>query len=516
MWSLAWQFAGDRGVIEDIDVAWSESISLTRQSGNWRRASIDVLLPIDMRTCRHHPRTGAATLSWDGAISIAGRWQDPKYTQTSDGRARFTFDLADDESEDRGVWPPTSLQFPRRNPNEISWWDFVVVPGDSRPFHRRPAEVNDASPVLSKDEFPDIAEPNEGATWPYPIGMPGRGQNRPAVPAYVYDTRVGGGNFRKAGISGIPIGCATVTMYGPTDNGGVHPPMDTTASDTGIAVYSASRENGTAFAFIDLRDLVNVDNEPDFRFFWSATTEATPAGAGDVMLSILEASSVAVDFLEWRRVANRLNAYLIDGYCDAITTPMEFIRAQIGPLLPVSIVPGPLGLRPVLFPWLDDTSARGIDVVDGVGVCVSDSVTYLDSAPVKNVRVRFQYNPQVDACTWVTNADATMSVYGALPGDGETVEIEARFLADRATAQRVALDVLRWQGWSPRVLELQINDRARYGPGGSDDLYPGRRIVLECAQHGVSGMAAIIGEREYDATTALVRVYLLDDPLTAV
>ena len=85
-----------------------------------------------------------------------------------------------------------------------------------------------------------------------------------------------------------------------------------------------------------------------------------------------------------------------------------------------------------------------------------------------------------------------------------------------ASAEQVAADALRWLSWSPRVLEVQVTDLARFGPQGTDDLYAGRRVVLTSEQHGITAQAAVIGEREWDAEIALVRVYLLDDPLTAV
>ena len=58
-----------------------------------------------------------------------------------------------------------------------------------------------------------------------------------------------------------------------------------------------------------------------------------------------------------------------------------------------------------------------------------------------------------------------------------------------------------------------MQDQARYGPGGADDLLPGRRVVVTCSALGISGEAAIVGEREYDATRTLVRLYMLDDEL---
>ena len=612
-WSLVWSLGGQAGMVEDLDVQWSESISLTRQTGNWRRASIDVLLPIDMRTQRAHPRTGAATLFWNGVQVIDGPWRAPSYQQTSDGRARVQFELSDDDEDDRGTWPPVSMQYPRRGPREISSSQIVIEPGPRTWGGRLPGRWTDV-PILSSMEFPNIAAPAEGATWPYPIGSPGRGRSIPAAPAYVYDTRITGGNERKAGISGVPVDCATITVYGPTRDvwrvavtaatnaytytlvlrpsgmdtqtisytsdgsatadeivaglasawnneqtvtgtaiasadiiddvvwlRGVQagagfyvtsPDADITIThysiasqvtpQNGVSVYHESRDDGTAYAFFKLGDLTDIDQSPQNQFWWSAdagatgNTDATPSGAGDVLVSIMAASSLAVDWAEWSRVADRLNRYKIDGYCDAPVSPLAFANAAILPLLPLSVVPGPAGLRPVLWPWLDDTSARGLDLVDGIGIAVSERVSYLDAPSLQAMTVRYAYDAASGRCVGRAVADFDSTVYGSLFSVSSDVdEFEARYIADDTTAQQVATDALRWLSWSPRVLDVQLSDLARFGPGAADDLYPGRRVVLTCDRLGIDAVAAVVGEREWDASTALVRLYLLDDPLTA-
>jgi len=608
-WTLQWALGGDAGIADDVDASWSESISLTRSTGNWRSASVVALLPIDMRTERAHPRTGFAVLLWDGVERIRGRWKSPAFIPTSDGRARFEFDLSDSDEDDAGVWPPTSTQYPRQSPTAVTSTTVVeLTPGGVSNGARFPATYDWNRPVLARDEFPDIATPAEGATWPYPIGAPGLGSDHPAAPAYVYDASIIGGHTRKAGISGVPASCASVTVYGPavdvwtvtviaaTNNtaytlvlvspGGTFSATYTSDAsatideivtglasawngtpetvaagyarpDTGantVVIYGAvidqrftvsksiadltlthtttasaispapgiataigDRDNGTSFSYFELSDISGViDASPDNQFYWSSSTDATPSGAGDVVLSILAASSMVIDFAEWARIADRLNRYRLDGYCDAVTTPTTFLKAQVLPLLPLSVVPGPLGLRPVLWPWLDDTAARGIEVVDGIGVAVGERVEYLDAQSLDSMTVRFGYDPQAGRCVLHTTANSTSTVYAALSSDAlGSDEIEARLLWDRATAQLVTTDAMRWRSWSPRVLEVEIVDRAKYGPGGTDDLYPGRRVVLTCDVLGVASIAAMVGEREYDADTALIRVYLLDDPLTA-
>ena len=520
-WSLTWRLGGASGTVDDVDVAWSESVSLTRSEGNWRSASVDVVIPVDFTTLRVNPRTGYAQIAWNGNVQITGRWKGTQYEPLPDGRARVSFDVSDVDEDDKGRWPPSGDVYPRRDPDEVSTWDLVAVEG-ARTWGGAGGRLPDTLevvPILSSTEFPDIAEPADGQVWPYPMGRPGRGEVRPACPAYVYDTRTGGGNSRKAGISGVPVSCTTITVYGPRYGGtAANAPSNITDSATGIAVHHATRENGTAFAYFELADIYTlIDNSPDNSFWWSAEQDAAPSGAGDVILDALTASTRQIDFLAWRSVAPRLNAYLLDGYSDGITSPTEFLRAQVFPLLPLSAVPGPRGLRPVLWPWLDDTEARGIDVVDGVGIATGSVVSYMDAQALASMRITFGYDPNRGIACLSTAANGGSTVYAVTSEAAvESAEMEARLIWHRATAQQVANDSIRWRSWSPRVVELQIRDRDRYGPGGTEDLYPGRRIVLYADRLGINGMAAMVGDREYDSERALVRVYMLDDPLTPI
>ena len=232
-----------------------------------------------------------------------------------------------------------------------------------------------------------------------------------------------------------------------------------------------------------------------------------------MLLDVYGASTVRVDFMEWRRVAPRLNGYLLDGFCEAPTTPTEFAKAQILPLLPLAVMPGPRGLRPVLWPWLDDTEAIGVAVVDGQGLAFGRSVRYLDASDLGSMRVTFGYDPKKGTSARIATANGQSTVRAVTREAVETDEMEARLVWDRATAQQIAHDCIRWRSWSPRVVEVQVQDRARYGPGGTDDLLPGRRVVVTCPALGISGEAAIVGEREYDAARTLVRLYMLDAEL---
>jgi hypothetical protein len=82
----------------------------------------------------------------------------------------------------------------------------------------------------------------------------------------------------------------------------------------------------------------------------------TIRGAGDVLSYLFSLSGIPVD--HGRFAANRqfLNAFKLDFSVDDQCTPWEFARANLLPLLPVSIVSGDEGLYPVI--WQYDAKAH--------------------------------------------------------------------------------------------------------------------------------------------------------------
>lgn len=520
-WSVVWSYAGQSGETEDVAASWSESVSLARSVGNWRSVSLSIVIPLDVMALSsrgHHPRTGGAILSSDHEPVMSGPWSDVSVTPLTGGATRVDFTLSQRDTEDVGVFPPLSKSRPVRDPNErVGWADARVATARERVRLGFPAyrprlgpEVYVQDPILRKDRWPNIAEPAEGAGWPYPFGKPGgRGADFPAVPAYMV---VEGANpsLRRILIAGCPISASTVTVWGPSTAGGT----DLT-SDTGVAVLTAEDDDGFTYSYVRGPSLSNVAPDPGNSFWWSSPGgSTTPGGAGDLLLTILSASSVQYDAAAFARLAPLLNRYQLDGYVDALSAPLDLIRDQILPLLPISLLPGPDGLRPVLLPFLRERGARGIAVVDGIGVCVEGPIRFADPIGTDRVAVRYGYRADRGRMTQrvIVGRDEVLRSRFALQG---LTEADARFLWDPVTAGRVAQESATLGSWAPRVVSLLVTQPDTYGPGAALDLDVGRQVVFTSSALGLSGVPAVVGEREYDATRSLVRLWLLDDPLVA-
>jgi hypothetical protein len=102
---------------------------------------------------------------------------------------------------------------------------------------------------------------------------------------------------------------------------------------------------------------------------------ATMRGAGDVIEWLLGQSGASVDRGRFAAMKPLLNAYKLDFTIDAEVTPWEFLKANIIPLLPISLVSGPAGIYPVV--WRYDATAR-----DAVGRLDLSSDPYIERASV--------------------------------------------------------------------------------------------------------------------------------------
>lgn len=526
-WSIAWNYAGESGEVDGIDVQWTESLALERAIAGFRQASVSFLLPLDLHAIavRFHPLRGFASLRFSGSEVIAGRWRDVSYEPTGDGRTVLSITVSQSDEDDRGVFPPLSAWRPQRNPGEIvdygqpraaTSWDIANKAGDDgliwitdpnarwdTPGRNPDTLVRD--PLLRKDLWPNIAAPAEGASWPYPVGRPGRGTTLPAVPAYMIDET----GDPKILIAGTQIAAPTVTVFGPATAGG-----SGLTYDEDVPVNHAIDATGFVYAYVLASDLTNVNADPVNTFYWSSPdNDTTPGGAGDLLLDIASASTLPVHVREFRRLAGRLNAYRFDGYFDVSARPMDLLRDQLLPLLPVSLVPTRYGLAPVLLPFLDDREARGPDVVDGTGVAVEGPISYQPIGGASAATLRYAYRADKQHAAKVARASASTSLWSRYAAVGAYDEAEGRLVWDPTTAGVMVADAVRAAAWTPRVVSLAVTDAALFGPAGTEPLQPGARVTFTSARLALDHVAAVIGGSEHSADRTLVRLWLLDDPL---
>ena len=119
---------------------------------------------------------------------------------------------------------------------------------------------------------------------------------------------------------------------------------------------------------------------PDFR-------GASPRGAADAIEYLLGFSSERVDTSSIRAQSSLLNRFKIDAVIDAVVTPWEWIRDNILPILPVSLVTGPSGIS--LLSW--NPAATAEDAIAVIDSAVDPQVEFAQSMRSDTSKIRNSY-----------------------------------------------------------------------------------------------------------------------------
>lgn len=523
-WSLEWRWGGERGTVEPIDVTWTEQVALFDSQPAIRRADISCVLPIDVAamTDRIRPSQGTAVLRRGSRVVMAGGWRDLRFAAPVGGRTEVEITIAEDELEDRGVWPPVGPWRPTAEDTTYRVYNTETgeITGADLEFATQQAIEHGAREGIGiyvnlnrwirHTDFSTLANMTDGQTFPWPFGVCGDDSPlRPATPAWIVDTS-GDGQLL---VSGVPAACSTVTIAGPKKN-----KVEQLDVITGIDVHHAT-VNGRTYAYVKLSDVNGTldDSNDGYAKPWYAIWPTAPrsGGAGSLLFEAYASSTLRADLSAFQALAPTLDRYAFAGYVDAQTTPSAWARDQILSLLPVSIVPGPLGLRPVLWPWISgDEMDGGPLLVDGVGLAsMNDPVTYLSSDPVSRVAFTYGYRADTRASIGTVYASTATGAYGGAGADGGDDEIEAASIWDRATAASLAHARYRATAWTPRVVPVYVLDR-RYDVGGDREMFVGDVVRFTSSRFGWTERPAVVGSIERDGSgNSRYNLYLRDDPL---
>lgn len=100
----------------------------------------------------------------------------------------------------------------------------------------------------------------------------------------------------------------------------------------------------------------------------------TVRGAGDVLEALLQRSTMTIDRARIAAVKPALNRFKIDAVIEQGTKPWDWIRANLLPILPVSLAKGPDGVY--LIVWRHDAKAS-----DAIGHIDADADARIEVAP---------------------------------------------------------------------------------------------------------------------------------------
>ena len=236
-------------------------------------------------------------------------------------------------------------------------------------------------------------------------------------------------------------------------------------------------------------------------------------GAGDILLRLLDETTVGVDRGRAAAVADLLNGYRLAGYTvDAEQTVVDFIARELVPLLPIALRQGPTGLYPVyLLP--DPQPADAVAHLDADGDTIERvGAVSLIGEPANDVTVEYLLDPVHDEHLGrvIAHGDedrlavADNAASAGFGGQSTTLRarlsharygrqslvVETDWVHDRATAELVAAHIVDREAMPH--LDISYAVATDYGW-----LAPGDIVTLTDAELSLSGEVARVEAVEW-------------------
>ena len=185
-----------------------------------------------------------------------------------------------------------------------------------------------------------------------------------------------------------------------------------------------------------------------------------------------------VDYNEWVTLKPVLNNYKFAGYINSTeVSPLEFLENEIIPYLPISVVYGPKGLKPVL-----NFLYEGSSLYIKYGITANSE--FLQNSPIQTLTnsedvinyytldyaFSLDQNKHMSSMRIVPDINVNFNlqqfsnVYSVLSGQHYGIkkgEGESKYIHDENTAALVCRDIVRFKGGSLRAIEYIAS--ARYG-----------------------------------------------------
>lgn len=295
-------------------------------------------------------------------------------------------------------------------------------------------------------------------------------QLHPASPAYVLYAESGSTNKIWLAIAPHAVKAGRVRIYDDLGN------FRTEDVEAWI------RNDGRVFSFVHFTHssggFQNPVDDESARYFvsWfsgggliSPSENAEITGAGDICLWALQQGNQEIDYLAWEALAPFLNTYKISGFINSEEiSAIEFLEKEIIPLLPISVIQGKNGMKPIL-----DLYAAGVRPAPVCSLIASpelsassalqqrgDSSSLINDVTISycwdlkhgayKARQRITGDTTLSSATTSQNqiAVASHNKYGS-----RSSVIETKFVSDVDTAALIASHIIRYNAFPERFVE---------------------------------------------------------------
>lgn len=279
------------------------------------------------------------------------------------------------------------------------------------------AEVPSPDMVVSEDTWSQAADSAEGLPYPIVFGQPGVFKKRSGLvwkttgaPALYVDTQTSPTSARYVLVAGHATECGRdgdfVQVYNETFQEWATCQCSHAEDGLGRLVTLADIST-LAGRVTDLDGDGAIDPWTDAHTYWTQWPNAgamlchdrvaTVEGAGDLMAWMLAQASVRVD---WGRVSvarDFLNRFKVSGYTDEVASPLRWLKDNLLPLIPVSLMASPDGIYPLVWRW--DATARDAvaDLVEGPRLRRADAIRFEGRDSVVNdITIKFALSNVLD------------------------------------------------------------------------------------------------------------------------
>ena len=245
--------------------------------------------------------------------------------------------------------------------------------------------------------------------------------------------------------------------------------------------------------------------------------DGTRTGAGEVMTYFLRRSTLDIDVGRWRAVEGYLDQrFKLAGFIDEPVKPWDYIKQNILPLLPVSLIATGQGLAPVI--WRRDASkAEAVGhLTTGANLSRIGPVNY-ERQNIEN-EIRLTFAPRTHENLY-ERTTAVVSQPSEIEGYFSTEYSRASFLRYGTAATNVETDIVYENATAGEILEwkhraacfpyrvIRYTAAIRYGFLRRGDL-----VLLTDAELYLERYLAFLRAIEWKNGRPILTLVLIDDP----
>ena len=259
---------------------------------------------------------------------------------------------------------------------------------------------------------------------------------------------------------------------------------------------------------------------------WKDYVDASRGGlspkASDVILDMLQLAGMAVDYGRMKAAAGLLSAFRFDCVVSARVKPLDWLQAQILPLLPVSVDRSGDGASLIVWRY-DATPEDATAVLDADSDSMIERATNIsaDSSDIINRwTMNYAYSVRTGQyCEVATRGNQTVTADGTTTlGDQDAycIASQARYGVVEKTIESVCVyddatagAILAWMARAYAFPRRTVG----YVVPSSYQLYKGQIVRLTDSRVSIADQLAIVAELQIDGTgTDAVRLLMIEDP----